>query len=112
MVINMETKMELVEFIMMDLNDARLKRATKELGINPVEVYTKDHDDFLNKEFLEMLHNEYGFIKTALQQQMEYESTLPEYQMYGHYIPSDLWFEAEITLNTLMATMFDLMELL
>lgn len=108
----METRQDLVEFIMMDLNSPKINRACEWLGINKVEVYTKDHNDFLNKVFLEMLHDEYGHIRNVLQQQMEYESTLPENQMYGHYIPGDVWFEAEIDLNTLMATIYDLMEML
>ena len=108
----METKYELISLIMMDLKNARIKRACKEIGINPVEVCTKDHNDFLNKEFLEMLLEEYEEIRNAIQQQMEYESTLPQYQWNGHYIPSDLWFESEIEVNTLIATMTDLIAML
>ena len=77
-----------------------------------MEVHTEDHQDFLNKEFLEILLNEYESIRRTLHNQMDMESTMEEHQWLGGYYPCDIWTEAEIELNTVIDEIADLIEML
>ena len=107
------TRETLIKWVMMDLDSVKITRACKRLGLNGViEVCGIDNNDLLNKAFLEILLSEYNEIRSMLYNQMNYESTLPEFQWCGGYMPGDVWTEAEIELNTLIGNMTDLMAML
>lgn len=107
--INME---ELIDWIMMDLNHPKVKTACEWLNINWVNVCTTNKEDFFNKEFLDILYDEFNETRNAIHDQMELESTMPEHQLFGCYIPADTWTEALFILNTLIANVMDLLELI
>lgn len=103
---------ELIDWIMMDLDSAKIKKACEHLRINIMEAYNIDRQDFLNKTFLEMLLDEFNEIRNTLYRQMDIESTMPEHQFCGEYYPCDTWIEAEIDLNTAIDNIDELMQLL
>ena len=43
--------LELIDWIIMDLNNIKIKRACKLLGINTMEICSIDKQDFLDKTF-------------------------------------------------------------
>ena len=104
--------LELIDWIIMDLDNIKIKRACKLLGINTREICNIDRQDFLDKAFLEILLNEFNEIRDTLQRQMDMESTMPEHQFCGGYIPSDIWIEAEIELNTIIENITQLLNCL
>lgn len=100
---------ELIDWITMDLDNIKIKRACKLLGINTIEICNINRQDFLDKTFLEILLNEFNEIRNALHHQMDMESTIPEHQFCGGYMPSDIWIEAEIELNTIIENITQLL---
>ena len=102
---------DLMDWIMMDLNNIKIKRACRQLGINELECNI-DREDLLNKDILEIMADEFDDVRYAIYERMEVEAQMPENQMFGSYIPGDVWPEALIELNTIIDNIVKLLELL
>lgn len=102
---------DLMDWIMIDLRSCKIDRACRQLNINELE-FNIEREELLNKDILEIMLEEFQEVIDAILERMEVEAQMPEYQMYGSYMPGDVWHDALIELNTLIDNIEELIELL
>ncbi len=99
-----------IGLVIKDLEHSKIKRTCKELGINSLTVVNLNPEDFLNRELTLMVIDEVQDIRTALLERMYEEEASGLYHWMGEYMPSDLFMEALIELNTILDSLNGLLE--
>lgn len=102
---------KLIDFIMMDLDNMHIRRMSRAIGVSAPHFFNTK-EDFYIKEYVSVVLNEFRYIKQALMNHMIYEQENGINMWDEYYFPGDVLTEGEIELNSLIANLEELLNLL